>query len=385
MPSATPVFVHRCDSEVGQSLGRIITIAPQRSVYGAAATAPRLNAPLPPATLLAMSQKFKVVVTDFLQGALETEHRILGDIAEIKAIGAESEDQLVGHIEQADAVMIYHNLFLSDKTIGRLEHCKLIVRCGVGYDNVDHAFARSRGIPVGNVPDYGTEEVADSAIGLALSLTRGISQLNSRLRESPQADWSYAHAAPLPRLRGRVFGIVGLGRIGSAAALRAKALGMDVRYYDPYAPDGRDKSLGVTRVEDLPELLGQAYVLSMHCPLTPETRHTINARTVELMQQGSYLVNTARGGVVDTSAIPQALASGRLAGAAIDVLHTEPPLADDPLIAAWRNPEHAAYHRLIVNPHAAFYSVEGLMDMRIKGAEACRRALLGLPLRNIVN
>jgi D-3-phosphoglycerate dehydrogenase/C-terminal binding protein len=103
------------------------------------------------------------------------------------------------------------------------------------------------------------------------------------------------------------------------------------------------------------------------------------------MPRGAYLVNTSRGGVVDTSAIPQAIASGRLAGAAIDVLEQEPPAPNDPLIVAWRDPEHPAHHRLIVNPHAAFYSEQGLMDMRVKGAEACRRALLGLPLRNVVN
>jgi C-terminal binding protein len=103
------------------------------------------------------------------------------------------------------------------------------------------------------------------------------------------------------------------------------------------------------------------------------------------MRQGSFLVNTARGAIVDTAAIPNAIASGRLAGAAIDVLPLEPPLEDDPLVLAWRNPEHPAHYRAILNPHTAFYSEEGLMDMRVKGAEACRRALEGLPLRNVVN
>src|SRR5207245_472372 len=157
--------------------------------------------------------------------------------------------------------------------------------------------------------------------------------------------------------------------------LRAKALGMEVAFYDPYCPDGRDKALGVRRVEVLDDLLAQAHVLSVHCPLTDETRHIINASTIEKLPLGSFLVNTARGGVVDTSAIPAAIASGRLAGAGIDVLAREPPPADDPLIVAWRDPNHPAHHRLVLNPHAAFYSEEGLMDMRTKGSEACRRAL----------
>jgi D-3-phosphoglycerate dehydrogenase/C-terminal binding protein len=192
-------------------------------------------------------------------------------------------------------------------------------------------------------------------------------------------------AAPLTRLRGSAFGIVGLGRIGTAAAIRAKAIGMDVWFYDPYKPDGYDKAVGIRRCESLDELLGRSLVVSLHCPLTDETRHLMRAETIALMPRGSFLVNTARGEVVDTAAIPEAIASGQLAGAGIDVLRQEPPADDDPLIVAWRDPQHPAYRRVIVNPHAAFYSEEGMMDIRCKTATACRRALEGLPIRNVVN
>src|ERR1700722_3247175 len=164
--------------------------------------------------------RFKVVITDVIDGLPDVEQRILTDLADVHVLGAETEKDLEGRIEDADAVMMYHNVSVRRTTIERLRRCKLIVRCGVGYDNVDRHFARERGIPVANVPDYGTEEVADSAIGLMLSLTRGITQLNSLLRANPDLPWMYSHAAPIYRLRGRVFGIVGLGRIGSAAALR---------------------------------------------------------------------------------------------------------------------------------------------------------------------
>jgi C-terminal binding protein len=216
------------------------------------------------------------------------------------------------------------------------------------------------------------------------ALTRGIHQFTTRLRDRPDP-WMYHVFAPLHRLRGRTFAIVGLGRIGIATALRAKALGMDVAFYDPYRQDGFDKSLGIRRVESIEDLFRQAFVLSLHCPLTDETRALVNADTLELLPRGAFLVNTARGGVVDTSALPAALASGRLAGAGIDVLPQEPPASDDPLLVAWRDRSHPAFERLIVNPHAAFYSEEGLLDMRVKGTEACRRALLGQPLRNVVN
>src|SRR5687768_15563696 len=236
-----------------------------------------------------------IVITDFIEkhDPIEAERRVVGDLADFRILDAHHEDELTGHVEDADAIVLYHNLpLLSPQTIDRLERCKLIVRGGVGYDNVDALYARTRGIPVATVPDYGTEEVADSATGLMLTMTRGISYLNSRLRDR-QGPWMYHQVKPLHRLRGRVFGVVGLGRIGTAAALRAKAMGMEVRFYDPYKPDGHDKALGVRRAESLDELLAQSFVLSAHCPLTPETRKLINAAAIAKMPKGAYLVNTA--------------------------------------------------------------------------------------------
>ncbi len=331
-----------------------------------------------------MNQHAKVVVTDFITEPLDHERRILGDLAEVVALNAFAEDDLIGKIEDASAIMLYHHIAISAQTVERLKQCKLIVRCGVGFDNVDHEFARRRGITVANVPDYGTEDVADSAIGMMLALTRGIHYLNSRLRNR-QGPWLYTQVQPVARLRGRVFGIVGIGRIGTATALRARALGMDVVYYDPYAPQGRDKSLGVRCVETLEELLGQALVVSLHCPLTPETKRLINRQTLARMQPGSFLVNTARGGAVDVLAVLDSVTSGHLRGAAIDVLETEPPPDDHPLIVAWRDPNHPAHDRIILNPHSAFYSEEGLLDMRIKGSQNCRRVLLGQQPYNVVN
>jgi len=328
--------------------------------------------------------RFQVVVTDFIHPPLEQESQILGDIADVVALEAMSESELVGRIEQADAIMLYHFLSISRETIQRLEKCKLIVRCGVGFDNVDREAARERKIPVANVPDYGSEEVADSAIGMMLTLTRGIHYANQRLQRGA-GDWSYLQVVPLNRLRGQIFGVVGLGRIGIATALRAKALGLRVLFFDPYVPDGTDKAFGLERVESLEELLATSDVLSVHCPNRPETFHLIGDDAIAQMKPGSYLVNTARGAVVDTHAVLRAIESNHLRGAGLDVLEIEPPPADDPLIAAWRNPDHPAFDRVIINPHSAFYSEQGLQDMRIKGSQNCRRALLGQPIRNIVN
>lgn len=331
-----------------------------------------------------MTKQYRIVLTDFIHDDLAPEQQVLGDLADLAALGAGCEEELAGRIEDVNAMVVFHEIRITRPTLSRLRKCMLIVRAGVGVDNIDLALARSLGIPVANVPDYGSEEVADTAIAMTLALMRGVHLMNSRLRAG-EGPWSYLQVAPLARLRGCVFGVVGLGRIGTAAALRAKGLGMVVIFYDPYKPDGYDKALGIRRCETLEELLAQSQIVSLHCPATEETHHLLDAAAIARMPRGAYLVNTARGPIIDTRAIPEAIASGHLAGAGIDVLEHEPPGPDDPLVAAWRDPLHPAHHRLILNPHAAFYSEAGLLDMRLKAAEACRRAILGLPLRNVVN
>jgi D-3-phosphoglycerate dehydrogenase/C-terminal binding protein len=330
------------------------------------------------------SGPYRVVITDFIADQLEPESEVLKGLADVTALNVRDEEGLVGCVEDADAIMVFQYLTLTRKTIGRLRRCKVIVCCGVGFDNVDRDFARERGIPVVNVPDYGTEEVADSAIGMTLALARGIVLLNSRMRLGLDP-WTYHPAAPLQRLRGRVFGIIGLGRIGTATAMRARSLGMEVIFYDPHKADGYDKALGLRRVEELPLLLEESHIVSLHCPLTPETRKMIDAGAMARMRKGSYLVNTARGQLVETNAVPEAILSGQLAGAGFDVLESEPPDDSDPLIRAWRDPNHPVHFRVIVNPHSAFYCEQGIRSLRKKAADACRRALTGLPLRNVVN
>ncbi len=333
-----------------------------------------------------MTGKPKVLIADYINDELHHERTILGDLAEVVALDAHSESELAEHIADANAIMLYHNVGISETSIRRLLQCKLIARCGVGVDNVDLVSARAHGIPVSNVPDYGTEEVADSAMGMVLSLARGIHRLNTIYRHAdPPVAWSHEAAAPIFRLRTRTLGIVGLGRIGTAMARRANALGMRVIYFDPLLPEGFRPLVEAARVASLRELIEQSYIVTLHCPLNEATRQMINEDSLQWFQPGSYLVNTSRGPVVDTTALPDAIASGRLAGAGIDVLPSEPPVGDDPMILAWRDPTHPAYERLIVNPHAAFYCEEGFVDMRTKASENCRRALLGESLLNVVN
>ncbi len=254
----------------------------------------------------------------------------------------------------------------------------------MGFDNIDYRHARTKGIPVANIPDYGTEEVADSTMAMALSLARGVNVLNSRMRMN-LGPLNYTAAAPLRRLRNEVFGCVGLGAIGMAVALRAKAFGMRVLCYDPYLRSGYDKAAGVEKASSLDDLLEQSYIVSLHCGYSRATHHIINAASLAKMQRGAILVNSARGALVETAAIPEAIASGQLSGAALDVIEHDPPRDDDPLLVAWRNPNHPAHHRLLITPHIAFYAEQAMQEQRTKAATACRRAMLGQTIPNVVN
>jgi C-terminal binding protein len=328
--------------------------------------------------------KHKILITDFISEPLDLEREILGDLATITALDAHSTEELASKLTDATALMVYHFATVTKAMIESMPSLRMIVRCGAGYDNVDWRAARELGIDVANVPDYGTEDVADTAIGLTLSIARGTHRLNHLCQRST-TNWTYELVAPLRRVRGQVFGIIGCGRIGTAAAVRAKALGFDVVFFDPYVRDGTDKAIGVRRAETLEELVRQSNVLSCHCDLNSDTRHIVNRQVIDWMKPATILVNTARGAVVDPQAVLYGLETGKLLGAGIDVLEREPPKDDEPLIVAWRDPNHPAFDRLIITPHAAFYSQEGLEDMRRKGSQNIRRKLTGQPLRNVIN
>lgn len=308
------------------------------------------------------------------QGDAESaiEKQIVGKAARVTRHLCDTDADIDDELAAADAVIIWHNMPLSDRGIDRLKKCRAIIRNGVGFDSVDIQAARERGIAVCNVPDYGTEEVADHAIALALALCRQILPLDT---EAKTLGWNIRVTPRLRRLSTLTFGIVGLGRIGTATALRAKALGFKVVFFDPYLPNGADKAVGVTRARSLDELLMQTDVLSLHCPLNEKTRHLIAERELALLKPGAFVVNTARGAIIGKSAILQALRDGRLAGAGLDVIEDEP----------LRTPEEAETPNLIATCHAAFCSVESKAEMRSISARIALAAVTGQPLENVVN
>jgi D-3-phosphoglycerate dehydrogenase/C-terminal binding protein len=285
-----------------------------------------------------------------------------------------------------DAVVVWHEMLIDPAFVAALKRCRIIVRAGVGFDHIDLAAAAAAGIPVANTPDYGTSEVADHAIGLMLALRRGIVSYHQHLVADPAAGFDYTKAPLVRRLRGRVFGIVGLGRIGIGTAIRAKAFGMNVVAYDPYVSRGSEIAVGVDRVETLKELLAVSDVLSIHCPLTEETRNMIDARALRGMKRDAVLINTARGAVVDIPALVEALRANVIAGAGIDVLPVEPPHASDAISVAYRGRKDPMVgDRLILTPHAAWSSPESVGDARRLAVETAMLYLREGKLRNLVN
>jgi len=305
-------------------------------------------------------------------GDARLEIAVLDGLAHVHELRLRSEEDLTDEqCATADAIIVWHEFKLTLDTLRRLRKTRVIVRNGVGYDNVDIHGAASLGIAVSNVPDYGTEEVADHTIALTLALIR---QLRPLFEDIARGSWNWETAAACRRIRGQVFAVVGCGRIGTAAALRAKALGFDVRYYDPYVPAGYEKAIGVRREHSLDALIAAADVLSLHVPLTEETRFLIDVPRLQSMKRTAVLVNTSRGAVVRYAAIDQALSEGWIAGAALDVLENEPQGLD----LFVRHPN------CLVTPHSAFYSQESMEDLRRLSAVVVREALEGR-LINVVN
>jgi phosphoglycerate dehydrogenase-like enzyme len=320
-----------------------------------------------PSVVILCPREFK-----FTDQEATVERPFLAEVADLKTVWLGYNDPFPDDVLDADAILLWHGPLLTADVLRRLRRCKAIIRNGVGVDSVDVAAAATLGIPVCNVPDYGTEEVADHAIALTLALYRQILPLDA---EAKQLGWKINVAPKMRRLRTQTLGLIGLGRIGTATALRAKAFGFRVLFYDPYVPAGTHKAVGVERAATLDQLLSTADTVSVHCPLTAETRGMIGEKEIARMKRGTFFVNTARGDVVQKQPLFAALRSGHLAGAGLDVVQDEP----------LRSAEEAATPNLIVTCHAAFCSPEGLVEMRSTSARIARAAVLGEAVWNRVN
>lgn len=314
----------------------------------------------------------KVIVADAKFKDYEIERRILAPHdAAVEVHHCTSADELVEATPDADALLV-HALKIGASALARLPRCRGIVRYGVGYDVIDIEAARALGIPVSNVPDYCTDEVADHTLAMVLALGRRLTKVDAQLRAGR---WEGTPFRPIHALASRTLGLLGIGRIGAAVVARAKPFGFRIVAHDPQAAPAVFETQGVEAVT-FDELLDASDILSLHLPLTPGTRHVIDAAAIARMKSGSSLVNVSRGGLIDEEAAAAALRSGHLSGVALDVFEREPLAPDHPLLSV---------SGAILTSHCAWYSEEAFDQLQRLAAEELARHLTGEPGRNVVN
>jgi D-3-phosphoglycerate dehydrogenase / 2-oxoglutarate reductase len=316
-----------------------------------------------------MPPRFKVLLTDYAWPDLDIERQILADIgAELVLPPAQDPSTLAALAVDVDAIMT-NWAKVPAAVIHAAPRCRIVARLGIGLDNIDVAAATERKMLVTNVPDYCLIEVAEHALALVLALSRKVAFYHLQTK---QGQYDLKAGPVLRRIEGQTLGVVGLGNIGRVLAGKAAGIGLKVL---ATARTRRPAPAGVSYTQ-LDDLLARSDYVSLHLPLTAETRHTIGKTQLARMKPTAYLVNTARGGLIDHQALAAALEAGTLAGAALDVQDPEPPNLDE---APWNDP------RVIVTPHAAFVSLESLTNLRQRTARQVAACLRGQRPENVVN
>jgi D-3-phosphoglycerate dehydrogenase len=312
-----------------------------------------------------------VAVADSVFPNLDPARAVLSKIdAELRLAEKPTPEEILRVACNADAVLVTYAKITADM-IRQMPRCRIIARFGIGVDNVDIAAATHAGIVVTRVPDYCIDEVSDHTLALLLALVRKIPFANSHVHSGR---WEMSSIVPIHRLRGKILGLVGFGKIPQLVAPKAKAFGLRVVTCDPFVPQDITTAADVEKV-NFAELVKVSDYVSIHTPLMPETEGLFNADVFRQMKPTAYLINTARGPIVDETALARALDAGHLAGAALDVLSKEPPTAS-PLLGR---------DNVILTPHMSFYSVESLVELQTKAAEEVVRVLTGRVPRDPVN
>lgn len=312
----------------------------------------------------------KVVMTITI-GHTQLEEEALAKIGATLVIAqGRTEDELIANCQDADAVLIGPNEPFTKRVIESLHKCRVISRLGIGYDNVDVKAATAKGIAVSVVPDYCVNEVSDHAMAFILAFARKILPLNQAVRAGQWKAGSSAAAQigrETHRFQVQTLGIIGLGRIGKALARKAQAFGLTVIAFDPYLTQTEVEPSGVRLVE-MEQLLRESDYISIHAPLTSETRYLLNLEAFKKMKPTAYIINNARGGLIDEQALYTALAEGLIAGAGIDVTDPEPPKAENPLLQL---------DNLLITPHSSWFSQESVVELRQRAVEAVVEVLQG--------
>ena len=314
---------------------------------------------------------FRIAVADSVFPSLDPAREVVSTIGGQRELAADkTPEAILAVAKDADALLVTYAK-ITAVMIGQMPKCRIISRFGIGVDNVDIPAATEKGIVVTKVPDYCIDEVSDHAMALLLTAVRKIPLSNKSVHGGV---WKMPEVVPIRRLRGSVLGLVGFGRIPQLVAPKAKPFGLRVVAYDPFVPAEVFQQAGVESVS-FDELIKISDYVSVHSPLTPETKGLFNAETFRKMKKSAYLVNTARGPIIDEEALAAALDAGEIAGAALDVMTQEPPTSS-PLFGR---------DNVIITPHTSFYSDESLVELQTKAAQEVVAVLSGKPPRNPVN
>ena len=310
----------------------------------------------------------QVYITDYVKDP-DIEAEVLGN-------------RLANNLSRDIEVLLVWHQKVNKEYVSQFPNLRGVVRYGVGYDNIDVSELSARGIIFCNTPDYGIDEVSDTAITMIMVFHRGVMHYDIECRQY-KTGWQENTLPHLTRTNRNTVGIIGAGRIGSALMLKARMLGFNIAFYDPYVPEGYDKVMRARSMSCLTELLSISDYVSIHTPLTEETRAMVNREFIASMKPGAVLINTARGAILeDDQHLLDGLVSGRLGAVGLDVLPQEPPI-ETPFIKAWRN-HTALAKRIIINPHAAYFTNEAYREMRRLAATNAKRILNRERPKNII-
>ncbi len=319
-----------------------------------------------------MSYNWKVLITDYAWSSIEPEQEVLAKIgAELIVAEIGEEKELLSLAPTVDGILTCWKP-VRKPVIDAAKKCQIIARYGIGLDNIDVETATENGVIVTNVPAYCVDEVSDHAIALLLTCARKISVYNEAIKTGT---WDQNIGPQMYRLRGKTLGIIGFGHIAKAIISKAKAFGLNVTVYSPRTSPELIKRHGAENVS-FQDLLKTADFVTIHAPLTTETQHMFSYDEFRAMKSTAFLINTARGGIVDTAALTASLQNGEIAGAGIDVLETEPPEIDEVLLTL---------DNVVITPHAAFVSDESILELEVTAATCVAQVLTGQLPESIVN
>ncbi len=313
--------------------------------------------------------RYQVMITDCDHGSIEEEKEELGRIgAELILAQIREEEDLIRVCKEADG-LINQYAILNRNVLNHLPKCKVVARYGVGVDSIDLRAATDLGIIVANVPDYCIDEVATHAVAMLLTLIRKTAFFDRKVKSG---QWNFRQGVPIHRIQGKILGLIGCGKIGFEVAKRISTFGVKVMAFDPYIHSTGEK----IELTDLETILRKSDFISIHCPLNESTRHLIGEQAFKKMERKPFLINTSRGPIVNEKALIQALEEGRISGAGLDVLETEPPGSENPMLKM---------QNVIFSPHVGFYSEESISELKRRTAKNVSDVLMGRRPGSVVN